>query len=64
MKNFEFVCLHMWERSWLDIGQIDKYEDVNTVQQRRPHDRSDVAIATINSVTERNDKTRSGKSIR
>ena len=45
----------MWERSWLDKmrtvelnpwtpGQIDKSEgedeDVNAVQQRRPHDRS------------------------
>ena len=54
-EELSIVCLHMWERSWLDkmrtvelnhtdIGQIDKFEgedeDVNAVQQRRLHDRS------------------------
>ena len=50
MKNFETVCLHVWERKLagqdadggaqpMDIGQVDKSEgedeDVNAVQQRR-----------------------------
>ena len=56
MQNFEIVCLHMWEEKLvgqdansggqpMDIGQIDKFEgedeDVNAVQQRCSHDRSD-----------------------
>ena len=55
MKNFEIVCLHMWERSWLDkmrtvelnpwtldrsTSPKERTKDVNAVQQRRPHDRS------------------------
>ena len=54
MKSFEIVCLLMWERlagqdasggtQPKDIGQIDQSEgedeDVNAVQQRRRHDRS------------------------
>ena len=54
MKNFEIVCLHMWEKlagqdanggaQPMDSGQIDKSEgedeDVNAVQQRRTFDRS------------------------
>ena len=54
MKNFEIVCLHMWEKlagqyasggaQSMGIEQIEKSdgedEDVNAVQHRRPYDRS------------------------
>ena len=53
-EELRIVCLHMWEKlagqdansgsQPMDIGQIDKSEgedeDVNAVQQRRPHDLS------------------------
>ena len=54
MKNFEIVSAYVGEKlagqdanggaQPMDIGQIDKSEgedeDINAVQQRRPHDRS------------------------